>query len=305
MRRVVCLSSLAALVLAAAAPAHAAIIYGNTFNNGGVAADPGSTASGTWTLPTGTAAVSTNTRQSAAAQVNNTYQNNAITSAAGFSGNMLLNSGVWRTAGNPGALPQPVITLSLTGIGGSIATTRDVTVTFLLAIIDSWDGLGTNANEPDFFDFAVNGSNVIHHGFADDLSNSTNPPPAEIDTIIAGESLVQLGFRTTYTDSAYRVTYNLTAYDSDSLTLQWSPSGTGFQGGNYRLSAGQPTNFLGTQWDEAFAIENLVIDAVDTPSPPTAVPEPSTLLLGCLGGLGLGLLRLRKRNPSGSAAETC
>lgn len=138
-----------------------------------------------------------------------------------------------------------------------------VTVSFLLAVIDSWDGTG--AFGPDYFNLAIDGTAFqwsFHHAASQSFPNTTQ--------LSFGS---HLGFNTGYVDGAYLVEIAL-SHSNGSLDLDFFASGAGYQGGT----------------DESWAIENLNVSI--TPTSNNVPDGGSTALL--LGGVFATLAGLRK-----------
>jgi hypothetical protein len=164
-------------------------------------------------------------------------------SAHGFGRQFLRND----TSGDPAG----ATTLTL----GGLAAHTSVTLTFSLAIVDSWDGntdLGGTV-PPDFLNVQADGVTVFSETFEQfdltDQSYGGAPTTSGSD----------LGFNAGWNDSAYEITLSFPHASSD-LVLSWFASGAGWQAG----------------LDESWAIDNLEV---------SAVPEPSTWAL--VSGIGL------------------
>ncbi len=199
-----------------------------------------------------------------------------------FGGVMLRNDsgGTGDMWGPPGVVSPQVTSLTLTGLPDH----DSIDLNFLLAIIDSWDGL-SEAHEggkfsPDIFNVSIDGQLVFSEGFSERLFADTYDPPE-------GGCLVfftQLGFSQSYDgaghrDSAYdmgldSILSNI-PHSSSTLRVDWFASGSGYEGG--------PA--------ESWAIENVAVRFRDSTSP---VPEPASLVLW--SGLGImGLIAVRRR----------
>ena len=143
-----------------------------------------------------------------------------------------------------------------------------VSIDFLLAVIDSWDGLGVTNVGPDIFEVLVDGTLVFAAGY--------NNFDAADQSAVRGTQLaydVPLGFGN-WNDAAYDMTsvaaLHGIAHSSSSMTVQ------------FRFANPQGID------DESFALENLRISVNDG-----TVPEPSMLALLGAGLAGLGLRRRR------------
>ncbi|CAN5689389.1 hypothetical protein BH11PLA1_BH11PLA1_02640 [soil metagenome] len=150
-------------------------------------------------------------------------------------------------------------TLTLTGLGAHTA----VRLEFLLAIIDSWDGINGSPG-PDRFGIRIDGVTVFIHIFAIQSGGSsyTPPPNGQIFSGAAGFSnFNDLGF-----DMSLEPTLNNIPHSASTMTIEFFASGPGWQGST----------------DESWAIDNLRVY--------TIVPTP-----GAMGLLGLGALVAGRR----------
>src|SRR5688572_5842 len=167
-----------------------------------------------------------------------------------FSGSFLRNA----STGNPAAKT----TLTLTGL----APHTFVSLDFLLAVIDSWDGT-SGGFAPDLLNVAVNGTTIFSHSFDNfvpsDQTYTRAPIAPRQDRFFAGGQA--------WPDAAYDMgaepLFQSIAHTSSTLTVEWWASGAGWTGNT----------------DESWAIENLTVST-------NAIPEPQTYLL-LLAGLGL------------------
>lgn len=177
----------------------------------------------------------------------------------GFSDNFLQNV----SQGNP-ALST---TLTLFGL----PVHDSITLDFLLAIIDSWDGNAPSGNGGvDFFNVAIDGVVIYSETFTN--LASLNPVFSQSATIsnqtIA--PLSSLGFYV-FSDSGYDMgeldTFKNISHSASTLTIQWFASGAGWQGAG----------------DENWALDNITV-SVNTLSNTENVPEPIPvwMLLGAL-----------------------
>jgi hypothetical protein len=157
------------------------------------------------------------------------------------------------------------ITASLNGMPAHTT----VSIDFLLAVIDSWDGLGGGFG-PDIFEVKVDGVTVFSAGY--DIFDAAD------QSLVRGTQLaynVPLGFGS-WNDAAYDMASVAALHDiphsaSDMIVEFLFPNSQGID-------------------DESFALENLRISANVS-----GVPEPSTLALLGLGLAGLAATRRRKQ----------
>jgi len=148
-----------------------------------------------------------------------------------FSGNFLRNTSGGHVGGG-GFLGAPQIrtTLTLTGLPAH----NSIDLNFLLAVVDSWDGL-YSPNSPgqgDFFNVSINGNTIFSEAFNnDDTGDQTYVPPTGV---FLGKG--QFAFNGGYTDSAYNLgldpKFNNIPHTSSTLTIQWYADGAGWEGGD-------------------------------------------------------------------------
>jgi hypothetical protein len=201
-----------------------------------------------------------------------------------FSGNFLRNdTGGYGDKPKSPDVPQTPTILTLTGLPAHTS----VSLGFLLAVIDSWDG-NSNAKidkypvGPDYFTVRVLDGTKIWT-FSETFSNFAGVSQSYSGPKLGG-GLSPRGFNSTWDDSAYNLgldpVFHNIPHTNSTLIVEWFASGAGWQGDNLR--------FGGTQ-DESWAIDNVRVDLNHAPLPPTCA------LLGS-GLLGLGLLGFwRKR----------
>ena len=152
-----------------------------------------------------------------------------------FSGNFLQNSSV---------PPLPTI-LTL----NNLPAHRSIDLHFLLAIIDSWDGYGSDTCcGPDKLTIKIDGQTILSDIFDNAWMNGSQSynPPQDVVLVRAAE----LGFRDIDShdqDSAYDTgkdpKFSNIPHTSSTLTVEWYASGQNWQGGG----------------DESWAIDNLVV----------------------------------------------
>jgi hypothetical protein len=179
-----------------------------------------------------------------------------------FDGNFLGN----QASGNPAA--ATVLTIA------NLPAHNFVSVDFLLALVDSWDGAEGNVAAPDFLLVQVDGATILRETFANDgrPQSYVAPPTVEL------ARNVQLGYiGGEFVDGAYNMgrdgRFNLIPHTSSSLVVSWRAFGAGYEGGP-------------TEW---FALDNLRIATF------TTVPEPSALVLEGLGMLLIAGACIRRR----------
>lgn len=174
-----------------------------------------------------------------------------------FGGNFLRND----------SIPPTSTALTLSNLPNHTA----VNLGFLLAVIDSWDGLGSTWGF-DTFTVTVDGATVFSQildnagpvvapGGVPGVQTYVPPPGVEVTR------MVELGFRDidiNDQESVYDMTFDPSFFNiphsASTLTIEWLAGGPGWQGGI----------------DESFAIDNLSVTLV-------AVPEPSRTVLAMLG----------------------
>ena len=196
--------------------------------------------------------------------------------AFGFGSNFLRNAtggsfGGGGTDGTPGLRTR----LTLAGLPQH----DSINLSFLLAIIDSWDGSYSGLGQADFFNVSLDGTTIFSETFSTrpplSFVQTYNPPTGGLITPTTNlrpreSSFDNLGFQGVYGDSAYNMgldsVFSQIAHTGNTLTLEFFASGNDWQGG----------------LDESWAIDNLRVEV-------NPVPEPSTLVLF---SLGLGTLLL-------------
>ncbi len=193
----------------------------------------------------------------------------------GFADNFLRND----SSGNPAA----ATILTLIGLPAHDTVSLD----FLLAVIDSWDGAPGNPSGPDFFNVEIDGVSIFSESYANvpghtqsaSITNQVIDPTAD-------NGFTNDGFF--FNDSGYDMgdlaAFNDIAHTGNTLVVEWFASGAGWQGGS----------------DESWAIDNVsvTINTTDTGSGGgngTSVPEPGALSLFGMGMAGLSWLRRRRK----------
>ncbi|MED5585660.1 MAG: Ig-like domain-containing protein [Verrucomicrobiota bacterium] len=150
----------------------------------------------------------------------------------GFSGSFLRN----RTSGNPAGSTSITI--------NNLPPHNRVSLSFILAIIDSWDG---DRNGGDFFNIIVDGQSIFAHTFDNagqgGIQSYIPPPGVEL------ARLLDLGFSqgSLYRDSAYDMGNEPVLRDivhtAESITIEMFADGGDWEGGD----------------DESWAIDNLEV----------------------------------------------
>jgi hypothetical protein len=166
-------------------------------------------------------------------------------------------SGTSMWVNSDSTVPQQAHTkLTLTGLGSHTS----VNLSFLLAIIDSWDG-----GDPDVFNVTVDSVSVFSEVFGNYGAGQTFVGP-----VYGGTNNYGYGH---WLDSAYDLTPALLniAHTSSTLQIDFYASGVGWQS------------------DEFWGIDNLDISVNGT------VPEPASLLLVAAPLAGLALRRRFRR----------
>jgi Ca2+-binding RTX toxin-like protein len=154
-----------------------------------------------------------------------------------FGGNLLENA----TGGDrfaPGTIPQTPTTLTLT----NLPTHTSIDINFLLAIINSWDGLvATNPINaaPDFFNVQVDGVPLFRGSFDNARQGASQgyigPPGVQLIPF----PLTDLGFPVTPGSAPFESAWNLgldplfdgIPHTASTLTIDIFADGAGFQGG--------------------------------------------------------------------------
>lgn len=149
--------------------------------------------------------------------------------------------------------PQAPMTFTFAALP---AGTTDITMSFLFAAIDSWDGISGTPG-PDTFVVRANGVEVFAEVFANQSGSNSAGAPALL------QPRSNLGF-SNFADAAYLISLKFPV-SSSSLTIELFAR-TGWQGGS----------------DESWAIDNLDVAAV--------VPAPGAALL-----LGLAAIPATRR----------
>ena len=185
-----------------------------------------------------------------------------------FSGSLLENA----TGGTdvaPGTVPQTATRLTLT----NLPTHTSIDVDFLLAIINSWDGLSaipplSSINSPDFFNVRVDGALLFHESFDNVTATGTGQgynPPAGVQ--LTPRPFTDLGFSSPSTtlDSAWNLgldsRFSNIPHTASTLTIDFFADGAGFQGGT----------------NESWGIDNL---SVSLNGVPIVNPASSDTLVG-------------------------
>lgn len=177
-----------------------------------------------------------------------------------FSGKFLRNNG--------GTYDHLILTLS------NLASHNSVSLSFLFAAIDTWDG--SEAFGPDILNVTVDGISILSETFDTQQSGvdqSYVPPPG-----VLLNPRVDRGFSyMNTTDDGYDMgldpRFSAIPHSSSTLTVEWFASGAGHEG----------------PFNESWAIDNVRVE-IET------VPEPMSFAVLTIGGLGLMLVnKVRRR----------
>ena len=199
-------------------------------------------------------------------------------SAFGFGSNFLRND----TGGDPAS----ATTLTLSGLGAHTS----ISLGFLLAVIDSWDG--TQGCGPDFFNVRLDGSSIFSTDFANVRDGSCGPHSqsygtanallfptnANIDFSGSSTSVGFSGWNDAAYDMALESLFQNVAHTGNTATFEFFASGNGWQGFG----------------DESWGIDNVQVTLNGVQG--NNIPEPGSLaLLGAAGLAGLGVRRRRQK----------
>lgn len=180
--------------------------------------------------------------------------------------------------------PATSTTFTLSGLQAHTS----ISVGFLLAVIDSWDGTGNCG--PDVFNVKLDGISIFSSDFGNVRNNACGPHPQTYGTSNAllfpgptnldfDASSTSVGF-SGWNDAAYDMAleslFQNIAHAGNTATFEVFASGGGWQGGD----------------DESWAVDNVQVTLNGVTG---TVPEPGTLALLGIGLLGLGAMRRSKR----------
>lgn len=175
-------------------------------------------------------------------------------------------------------------TLTLTGLSGH----SQVTVSFDLYVIQSWDGNGPAGGGPDNFSLDADGSNLLLTNFANyaDEGNTQSYSAATPNGLgfsnpaRSGEfDEGHLGFGNgNFGDATYRFTFTF-SHTASSLNLDFTSLQNQFPG------------------DEGWGLDNVKVETDDL----APVPEPTSIALLGMGGIGLAFGAIRRRQKKSNA----
>ena len=152
-----------------------------------------------------------------------------------------------------------------------------ISIDFLLATIDSWDGIDGSAGVTgDYFNVHVDGVSVFRDTFAQQsgLPSNAYQAPAGGKLLSGGSDIFGIVTADGAWDMYLEPTLSSIPHTSSTLVIDIFADGPGWQGSsNFSQGIGGP--------DEAWAIDNLNVSI-------NAIPEPSAALC-CLGALSLSL----------------
>jgi len=183
-----------------------------------------------------------------------------------FSGNLLWNDSGGTTE-HPGSISSQQTVLTLTGLPEH----SSINLSFLLAIIDSWDADNHPSAGPDYFNISIDGNLLFRATFSNltfDASQDYVPPPGGLLVTRSSDTseFPELGFGG-HRESAYDMGldpfFQNIPHTGGTLTVSWWADGAGWQGG----------------LDESWGLDNLRV-AVN-------VPETGSLVFLALGFLSV------------------
>ena len=202
------------------------------------------------------------------------YSNNFEINANGFSG----SSSREGTAGYSGyGFGSTYLRNASSGASSILSlnlaqATTATTLSFSLAIIDSWDGLNRNCCGPDSFNVVVDGVSMFSSIFGSYSQNGPVTIGPALTTLYYGQN--DLAENSRWSDAAYSVSLSLGALTSGAHTVEFFASGPEWQAGT----------------DESFALDN--VQLTGTLDNRGTVPEPGVLALVVLA-IG-GLVKVRE-----------
>lgn len=209
-----------------------------------------------------------------------------------FSGQYLVNdTGCYNFRCNSLTAPSVPTTLTLTNLPAHTA----ISLSFLLAIRDSWDGSYYAPNprmefaNHDYFNVSVDGVRLFSETF------TTWPDANYVQSYVAptGGLLTPIARNydgNAYLDDAYDMgldpRFQSIAHSGSTLTISFWADGSGWQG----RTNGNPTCVSDNCSDESWGIDNLRVSILAAP-----VPEPESAAMMLAGLAVLGTLSRRRR----------
>ncbi len=180
--------------------------------------------------------------------------------------------------------PAASTTLTLSGLQAHTS----ISLGFLLAVIDSWDGMASNGCAPDNFTVRLDGASIFSTDFGNVRNGACGPHPQTYGTSNAllfpgannfdfDPSSTSVGF-SGWNDAAYDMAaeslFQNIVHSGNTATLEIFASGAGWQGGA----------------DESWGVDNLAV-TLNGAAAGNNIPEPGSLALLALGLASLGAIR--------------
>ena len=144
-------------------------------------------------------------------------------------------------------IPIGPITLNLEGLPNH----TEIRIQFLLAIIDSWDGL-TGRMSPDYLQITADGKLVFNNAFDNTYWDDQSPDVRNEVTVENIVYSIPIAYTAIFKDSAYLVSFTI-PHSASTASITWRPKWKGI-------------GFL----DESFAIDSIQVYAIEDQSQPAS-----------------------------------